>query len=174
MSGMGQLQPTRMTQGSCLAISSFTELLHLVLLWVPETENFPGIDSVLIRKAVDQLLKVIFYIDDTFSGLESFWLGYNLMENKLIPRLSWVQLRLSLKKMYRSLTNTVTLGLNHKAGGKLVTKTEKCEKLKFPVPKVATGVRRLKIATGIARNWVKNFAEIKRPMTRLTGNVEFI
>ncbi|POS82079.1 hypothetical protein EPUL_004697, partial [Erysiphe pulchra] len=40
--GLGQLQPTRMPQGSCSASFSFTELMYLVLGWIPPTKITPG------------------------------------------------------------------------------------------------------------------------------------
>ncbi|KAI0994842.1 hypothetical protein K3495_g13340 [Podosphaera aphanis] len=175
MPGMGQLQPTRMPQGSCSASFSFTELMYLVLGQVPGTDEFPGMESILIPKAADLLPDATFYIDDIFSGFKTFEQGYRLLENELLPRLSWAKLRLSFKKLELFVTSTVALGVTHKAGGKLVTKTERCEKIrKFPVPENATDVRKFIGAIGITRNWVKNFAEIKRPLTRLTGNAEFV
>ncbi|KAI0996301.1 hypothetical protein K3495_g11880, partial [Podosphaera aphanis] len=175
MPGMGQLQPTRMPQGSCSASFSFTELMYLVLGQVPKTDKFPGMSSLLIPKAVDQLPGATFYIDDIFSGFKTFDEGYKLLEEELLPRISWARLRLSFKKLELFVTNTVALGVTHKAGGRLITKTERCDKIrKFPVPKDATEVRKFIGAIGITRNWVKNFAEIKRPLTRLTGNAEFV
>ncbi|POS82380.1 hypothetical protein EPUL_006396, partial [Erysiphe pulchra] len=174
MPGMGQLQPTRMPQGSCSASFSFTELMYLVLGQIPATDEFSGMDSILVPKAIDQLPGASFYIDDIFSGFETFEQGYELLKNELLPRLSWARLRLSFKKLELFVTSTVALGVNHKAGGKSVTKTERCDKIRdFPVPKDKTGVRKFLGAIGITRNWVKNFAELKRPLTKLTGNTEF-
>ncbi|KAI1003138.1 hypothetical protein K3495_g5065 [Podosphaera aphanis] len=175
MPGMGQLQPTRILEGSCSASFSFTELMYLVLEQVPKTDKFPGMSSLLIPKAVDQLPGATFYTDDIFSGFKTFDEGYKLLEEELLPRISWARLRLSFKKLELFVTNTVTLGVTHTAEGRLITKTERCDKIrKFPVPKNATEVKIFIGAIGITRNWVKNFAEIKRPLTRLTANAEFV
>ncbi|KAI0997732.1 hypothetical protein K3495_g10458 [Podosphaera aphanis] len=56
----------------------------------------------------------------------------------------------------------------------MITKTERCRKIRaFPVPKDTSGVRKFLGAIGITRKWVKTFAEIKRPLTRLTGKEVF-
>ena len=149
--------------------------MYLVLGQVPATENFSGMESLLLPKEEEQMPGATFYIDDIFSGFKTFEEGYKLLEEELLPRLSWAKLRLWFKKLELFVTETVALGVTHKAGGKLVTKTERCDKIReFPVPKDVTGVRKFIGAIGITRNWVKNFAEIKRPLTALTGKGEFI
>ncbi|KAI0995725.1 hypothetical protein K3495_g12453 [Podosphaera aphanis] len=174
MSGMGQLQPTRMPQGSCSASFSFTELMYLVLGQVPPTDTFEGMDSLLLPKKEGQLPGATFYIDDIFSGFRTFDEGYRLLEEELLPRLAWAKLRLSFKKLELFVTETVALGVTHRAGGTMVTKTERCDKIRdFPVPKDASDIRKFLGVIGITRNHVKNFAEIKRPLSRLTGKVEF-
>lgn len=85
---MDQLQPIKMPQGSCFVSFSFMKLMYLVLGSVPETESFPGIDFILVQKAVNQLPEAIFYTDDIFRRLENFEQGYSLLENELLPRLS--------------------------------------------------------------------------------------
>ncbi|KAI0994150.1 hypothetical protein K3495_g14032 [Podosphaera aphanis] len=174
MPGMGQLQPTRMPQGSCSASFSFTELMYLVLGHIPPTDTFPGMDSILLPKEPGQLPGAAFYIVDIFSGFQTFEEGYRLLEEELLPRLAWAKLRLSFKKLELFVTETVALGVTHRAGGIMLTKSERCNKIRdFPVPSDASGVRRFLGAIGITRNWVKNFAEIKRPLTRLTGKEDF-
>lgn len=66
--------------------------MYLILGQIPEIDKFPGMDSILRPKVVDQLAEATFYIDDIFSGLKSFEEGYRLLENELLPRLSWVKL----------------------------------------------------------------------------------
>ena len=44
---------------------------------------------------------------------------------------------------------------------------------KWPVPADATGVREFLGAIGITRRWIKNFTELVRLLTRLTGKVEW-
>lgn len=70
--GLGQLQSTRMPQGSCSASFSFTELMYRVLGLILATDEFSGIESVLVPKAEGLLQEAAFYIDDIFSGIETF------------------------------------------------------------------------------------------------------
>ncbi|POS82059.1 hypothetical protein EPUL_005888, partial [Erysiphe pulchra] len=101
--------------------------------------------------------------------------GYSVLENELFPRLAWAKLKLSFKKLELFVEETVALGVLHKAGGRILTKPQRCEKIRsFPAPKSATEVRRFLGAIGMTRRWIKNFSEIKAPLARLTGNVDFV
>lgn len=83
-------------------------------------------------------------------------------------------MRLSFKKLDLFVTETVTLGVIHKFGGKQVMNTEKCEMIRnLTMPRDATDVRKFIGAICVTRNWLKNFAEIKRPFMTLTGKVLF-
>ncbi|KAI0996286.1 hypothetical protein K3495_g11894 [Podosphaera aphanis] len=173
ISGLGQLQPTRMPQGSCSASFSFTELMYLVLGWILPSKNCPAMDS-LASKAEDVLPECTFYIDDIFSGFKTFDQGYALLAEKILPQLVWAKLRLSFKKMELFVTETVALGIQHSTGGILKTKTERYESIwRFPTPKSASDVRKILGAIGITRRWAKNFAEMKRPLSHLTGKMYF-
>ncbi|KAI0995670.1 hypothetical protein K3495_g12511, partial [Podosphaera aphanis] len=172
--GLGQLQPTRMPQGSCSASFSFTELMYLVLGWIPPNIDHPEIESLLASKTADVLPECTFYIDDIFSGFKTFEQGYTLLAEKILPRLDWAKLRLSFKKMELFVEETVALGVQHSAGGIVRTKTERCEAIRrFPTPRDTSEVRKFLGTIGITRRWVKNFAEIKQPLSRLTGKVDF-
>lgn len=55
----------------------------------------------------------------------------------------WAKLKLSFKKLELFVEETLALGVLHNAGGKVVTKPERCDKIrKFPVPKDARAVRK--------------------------------
>ena len=63
------------------------------------------------------------------------------------------------------------MGVNHSVGGLLHIVDERIEKiLQWPVPTNPTGARSFLGAIGIARRWIKNYYEIARPLTRLTGS----
>jgi len=173
--GAGQLQPTRMPQGSCSASFSFTELMYIVLGLIPAVEGFEAWESMLGSESPSTLPKSTFYIDDIFSGFRTFEEGYGILANELFPRLVWAKLKLSFKKLELFITETVALGVLHKSGGILVTKLERCEKIRqCSVPKDATGTRRFLGVIGMTKRWVKNFFEIARPLTQLTGNMDFV
>lgn len=55
MPKMVQLQPTRMPQRSCSASFSFIELMYLVLGQIPATNEFPGMELILIQKLKEEL-----------------------------------------------------------------------------------------------------------------------
>ncbi|KAI1005899.1 hypothetical protein K3495_g2318 [Podosphaera aphanis] len=167
--GLGQLQPTRMPQGSCSASFSFIELMYLVLGWIPPNIDHPEIESLLASKTADVLPECTFYIDDIFSGFKTFEQGYTLLAEKILPRLDWAKLRLSFKKMELFVEETVALGVHHSAGGIVKTKTERCESIRrFPTPRDTSDVRKFLGTIGITRRWVKNFAKIKQPLSRFT------
>ncbi|POS86506.1 hypothetical protein EPUL_002037, partial [Erysiphe pulchra] len=154
IAGIGQLQPTRMPQGSITSMFSFTELIYIVLGAITPTKTFEGWDSLLASSTPHSLPPVAFYVDDIFSGFENFDQGYDILENQLLPRLVWAKLKLSFKK--------------------LELFPERCEMIRnWPVPKNTTDVRKFLGAVGFTRRYVKNFAEIRKPLSRLTGNVEF-
>lgn len=54
-------------------------------------------------------------------------------------------------------------------------KKARVEKLRnWPTPRDPTGVRAFLGALNPTQRWIKNCAEIARPLTRLTGNVDWI
>jgi hypothetical protein len=173
--GIGQLQPTRMPQGSCSAGFSFTELMYIVLGVVPPSASFPGMESALVSDSPTSLPKCTSYVDDIFSGCRTFDEGYSVLEDELLPRIDWARLRLSFKKLELFVEETIALGVHHKSGGVLYTKAERCDKIRnWPTPRTATDVRAFLGTIGMTRRWVKNFGEIKQPLSRLTGNVDFV
>lgn len=114
------------------------------------------------------------YIGDIFRGFETFKEGYALLAVEILPRLDWAKPKLSFKKIELFVTETIALGILPKAGGIMATKTERCTKIRdFPRPKRTKDVRAFLGAIGITKWWVKNFGEIKYPLTYLTGQVDF-
>ncbi|KAI0996530.1 hypothetical protein K3495_g11651 [Podosphaera aphanis] len=174
IAGIGQLQPRRMPQGFITSIFSFTELIYIVLRAIPATDNFKRWDSLLASSSPNSLPKVAFYVDDIFSGFEHFDQGYDILENQLLPRLVWAKLKLSFKKLELFVASTTVLGVLHKAGDVLITKLERCERIRnWPVSKNTTDIRKFLGAVGFTWRYVKNFPEIRKPLSRLTRNMEF-
>jgi transposase InsO family protein len=178
--GHGQLQPTRMPQGSVTASFSMNELMYLVLGTIPKSPQAEeaGYDdsepSLLSSTSPDKLPGTCFYMDDIFSGQNSFEEAYEFLSDHLLPRLLWAQLKLSFKKLKLFMDKIVALGMVHKAGGIVQIKPDRSEKIRnFPVPKDSTDVRKFVGAVGITRRWIKNFSELCRPLSRLTGDVEW-
>ena len=66
------------------------------------------------------------------------------------------------------------LGVTHHTGGLVQILDNRVKKLvQWPVPASVTEVRAFLGATGITRRWVKNYSEMARPLSRLTGNAEW-
>lgn len=175
IAGIGQVQPTRMPQGSMSAGFSFTEFMYIVLGDIPPGENhFPGMKSLLVSEDVLTPSKASFYIDDMFSGFHNFKDAYDFMAEELFPRLEWSRLKLSFKKMELFMDEVVALGTLHNSDGIVCVTPERRDKIQFwPTPKNTSEVRAFLGAINMTRRWVKNFAEIKIPLSRLTGNVEW-
>ena len=83
-------------------------------------------------------------------------------------------LKLSFKKLVL-FTNTIeALGVTYKIGGIVQVKEARAAKIRnWPTPWTTTEVRAFLGAIGMTRRWVKNFAETARPLTRLTGDVDW-
>lgn len=45
--------------------------------------------------------------------------------------------------------------------------------IEFPKPQVASDVKSFLDTVSITRRWVRNFAELARPLSRLTGKVDW-
>jgi hypothetical protein len=174
ISGIGQIQPLCIPQGSISSGFSMTELMYITLGEIPATENFPGWPSTLATESEGELPKNAFYIDDIFAGITTFEEGYSYMKDVLFPRIEWAKLKLSFQKLELFIDEVTALGIVYRSGGKVLTKPERAEKIHdWPIPKNLIDVRAFLGAIGMTRRWVKNFTELKAPLTRLTGDIEW-
>ncbi|KAI1003606.1 hypothetical protein K3495_g4596 [Podosphaera aphanis] len=111
-------------------------------------------------------------MDDSFHGSESAEKTYGALHDHILPRLAWSKFKLSFKKLILFMEEISALGMIHKVGGISTTKYDRTEKIKsFSVPRDVTAVRSFLATIQITRKWIKNFAEISRPLARLTGKV---
>lgn len=177
IAGIGQLQPLRMPQGTRSAGFSMTEMMYLVLGEIPPLPAVGGEDPVgfepsfLIPPEEDKLPKCSFYMDDIFTGASTFDEMYDFLANDFFPRMVWSMLKLSFKKMKLFQHEVLALGLVHASGGVVRIKQERAERIRnWPVPKCPRDVGVFRGAVGITRRWVKNFAEIARPLARLMAS----
>ena len=171
ISGIGQLQPTRMQQGSQSAGFTMTELGHRAFGPLPQPHNEP---SFLHSPSPEKLPTLVFYMDDVFGGFPSFQELYDFLRGHFLPRIEWAQLRLSFKKLQIFADKVKALRVVHQVGGLIHILEERIEKIaKWPVPSDQSGVRSFLGVVGFTRRWVKNFAEIARPLSRLTGKVDW-
>ncbi|KAK6211749.1 pol polyprotein [Colletotrichum tabaci] len=112
------------------------------------------------------------YFDDIFTKFATWREEWAFVKDHLLPRLVWAMVRLSRKKISLGMTSIVAMGWTHSIGGVTTIKPSRIAKLlEWPVPKSQTEVRSFLAATGPCRQWMKNCAEIARPLHRLTGSV---
>lgn len=162
------------------------ELLYLTFGYIPplpkgehiDKDNFERFDgsfpSVLEPSSQDGIALVKFYMDDIFTGSKTPEEAYDVLRNHLLPRLVFAKLRLSFKKMHIFVDSITALGVRHLAGGIMHTKPERAERIRiFPIPKDQRGVRSFLATVQMPKREVKNFAEIARPLARLTGKVDW-
>ncbi len=171
ISGIGQLQPTRMPQGSQSAGFTMTELAYRAFGFIPPPQPEP---SLLHSDDPAHPPKLVFYMDDFFGGFKGFEDQFAFLRDHFLPRIEWAGLRLSFKKLRLFCETIRALGVVHKAGGMVQILEDRIAKImKWKVPSDQSGVRGFLGTIGITKRWVKNFAELSRPLTRLTGKVEW-
>ncbi|KAG7007159.1 hypothetical protein G7Y79_00011g030570 [Physcia stellaris] len=81
--GIGQLQPTRMPQGTRTSSFTFTELMNILLGAIPP----PNPEPSLLHNADGSDPNAGFYIDDIFGGFETWQQLYDFLVQQFFPRL---------------------------------------------------------------------------------------
>jgi hypothetical protein len=171
ISSIGQVQPTRMQQGSQSAPFTIIELVYRAFGALPYPYKEP---SLLHSASPDNLPVLTFYMDDFFSGFRTFEELYDFLRYHFFPRIEWARLRLSFKKLQLFQDQIKALGVTHSIRGHIHILEDRIAKIaQWPVPTDQTGVRAFLGTVSITRRWIKNFAEIARPLSRLTGKVEW-
>lgn len=91
ISGIGQLQPTRMPQGSHTSGFSFTELMYLALGEIPLNCEGLGAESSLTHgTSPEEPAMAAFYMDDIFSGASTYEAAYYAPDT-LLSRFRWIK-----------------------------------------------------------------------------------
>jgi len=171
ISGIGQVQPTRMQQGSKSAGFTMTELAYRAFGALPPPFHEP---SLLHSNNPATPPTLVFYMDNFFGGFQSFDELYEFLRVHFLPRVEWARLKLSFKKLRLFESEIKVLGVTHSVGGFVQILEARVAKIaRWPIPSDQSGVRAFLGTVGITRRWVKNFAELSRPLTRLTGKVEW-
>jgi hypothetical protein len=170
IAGMGQLQPTRMPQGSKSAGFTMSEGVSRAFGEIPGRYHEP---SLLHSPTPLEPPNLSFYTDDFFGGHPpGFFPLYWYLRKEFLPRLEWARYRLAFKKLKVWQTKVQVLGVTHEIGGKIYVLEDRIRKIvDFPVPVNVTGVRGFLGVLGITRRWISNFSELGRPLARLTGKV---
>lgn len=169
MSGIGQVQPTRMQQGAQSAGFTMTELAYRAFVPVPAPNPEP---SLLHSPDPAVPPPLTFYMDDFFGGFRDFEDLFSFLKDHFFPRVEWARLLLSFRKLRLFASTIKALGVTHVIGGLIQILEDRISKImKWPVPSDQSEVRAFLGTTGITRRWVKNFAELARPLSRLTVKV---
>jgi hypothetical protein len=171
ISGIGQVQPTRVQQGSKSAGFIMTELVYRAFGPLPPSIGEP---SLLHSADPFHLPVLVFYMDDFFGGFQSFDDLYEFLRDHFLSRIEWAKLRLFFKKMHLFEDKVKALGVTHCVGGFIKILEDRIKKItKWSVLTDQIGVRAFMGAVGIIRRWIRNFAELARPLARLTGKVDW-
>ena len=171
ISGIGQVQPTRMQQGSQSAGFTMTELVYRAFGAIPVPQPEP---SLLHSADPETPSPITFYMDDFFGGFLDFEDQFRFLRDHFLPRVEWAKLLLSFKKLRLFATTIKALGVIHEVGGYVRILEERIAKVaRWPTPSDQSEVRGFLGTVGITRRWVKNFAEIARPLSRLTGKISW-
>lgn len=145
--GMGQLQPTRMQQGSMTASFTMSELMCRAFGEIPPCEP-----SLLQTASSDSPAMLTFYQDDILGGHSDYYTAFSFFKNHFFPRIEWAKLRLSFKKLFLFQTSVKALDIRHEIGGKVCILQDRVAKIiQFPVPQDITGVRAFLGTFGITR-----------------------
>jgi len=96
ISGIGQLQPTSMQQGSQSAGFTMTEAVYRAFGALPPPIKEP---SLLHSGNSSTLPPLTFYMDDFFGGFQDFEEQYQFLRHHFLPRIEWAKLKLSFKKL---------------------------------------------------------------------------
>ena len=169
ISGIGQVQPTRMQQGSQSAGFTMTELAYRAFGAIPTPFPEP---SLLHSSDPAMPPPLTFYMDDFFGGFQDFEDQFSFLRDHFFPRVEWARLLLSFRKLRLFASSIKALGVTHSVGGLVKVLDDRIAKIaRWPVPTDQSGVRAFLGTVGITRRWVKNFAELARPLSRLTGKV---
>lgn len=179
--GIGQLQPTRMPQGEQSSGFSMAEVMTIALGPIPalpvqyQTSEFDGaFESLLGHNSINADPECAYYFDDIFGGHETAEAALDFLQFQFFPRMAWAKLRLSFAKMKLFMEKIKALGMLHTVGGIVEIVPSRIKSIQdMKPPKSQTQVRQFLGSIGICRRWIRNYSEIARPLTRLTGKVEW-
>ena len=159
--GIGQLQPTQMPQGSCLAGFTMSELMNITLGPILEPNSEPS----LMHGEPSEPALIAFYMDDLFSGHPDFESQFAFLRDHFFPRIKWAKLTLSFRKFRLFVDHIKALGVEYHVGGRIHVLDSRVKAIaKWPEPTSVKGVRGFLEALGITCRWVKNFSELARPL----------
>ena len=149
ISGIGQLQPTQMPQGSRSAGFTMSELMNITLEPIPE----PKSEFSLMHDNLTKPASIAFYMNDLFSGHPDFESQFTFLRDQFFPRIEWAKLTLSFRKFQLFVDHIKALGVEHHVGGKIHILSKRVETIaKWPEPTNVKKVQGFLKAVGITRH----------------------
>lgn len=109
ISGIGQLQPTHMPQGSQLAGFMMTKLMNIALGSISEHQSEP----FLMHSKSSDSVSITFYMNDLFSGHSDFESQFAFLQDQFFPQIEGVKLILSFKKFHLFIGHIKALKIEH-------------------------------------------------------------
>lgn len=163
VSGLGQLQPTRMAQGARSSSFTMNELGNIAFGHIPS----PFAERSFLHNAQgpEHPTDMTFYIDNMFVAHSSWSEQWTFIRDHLLLRLLWAGLKLSFEKIKIGLDQIVALRELHLSSGRKAPKPKRIQKLlDWPQPQNQTDVRSFLGTAITVRQWIKNYAELARPL----------
>lgn len=176
ISRLGQLQLTRMQQKSKLVSFTMSKLMCKALREISENsdQNRSKESSLLQSLASDLPPSLTFYQDNILEEHVSFENQFVFLQDYFFSQIKWARLRLSFKKLYLFQTSIKVLKICHLIKKRVWILNDCIKKIiNFSIFTNKTEMRAFFETINITHKWVSNFFEISRPLTRLTGKVDW-
>ena len=108
-----------------------TELVYRGFGFIPPPLPEP---SLLHSDNPEEPPPLTFYMDDFFGGFRDFEHQFSFLRDHFFPRVEWVKLLLSFKKLRLFAASIKALGVNHVVGGHVYVLEERVAKIaRWPV-----------------------------------------
>ena len=155
-----QYAPTVMQQGFCVSPFHCAEGVAIAFGEIPPPDPEPALTGDNFRM----------YQDDGAGAFCTIQELYDFLHDHLFPRIKWARFNVAWHKVKLFMYRIKHLGLVFESGGIIHIDPARVEKItNYPVPQNASMVRSFVQACQICRPHIKNFSEMARPLTRLTG-----
>ena len=105
--GIGQVQPTRMSQRARTSSFTFNELMNIDLGPIPTPQLEP---SLLHGKTTKDFAPFAFYMDDIFGAFKTHQKQYIFLRDNFFLHMVWSRLKVMLSKVKIGMTKIFALG----------------------------------------------------------------
>ena len=109
ISGIEQLQLTQMSQESCSAGFTMSELMNILLEWISELSS----ELSLLHEDEGLSPPLTFYMNDIFDRHSDFESQFAFLRNHFFSCIEWRKMTLSFKKLRLFVSSIMTLSVKH-------------------------------------------------------------